>query len=195
MMARRFALALAALLAPVLLGAAPAVADGGSVPAHLDEVTVADLLADPEAYGDLAVVVRGELVGDFGERDDGTVWAQLNGDPYAEAPLLAGGSLAGPNLGIGVRFPAEVWPGYDEPGGYRVRGPVVEVTGYWRYHDASRSGESYLEVTGVVLLAEPLTLEEPGVGWLPLGLGLGFLGAAAAVALAVRRRRDRGARA
>ncbi len=189
MMARRLALALAALLALALLGAAPAVADGGSVPAHLDEVTVADLLADPEAYTEMPVVVRGELVGDFGRRDDATVWAQLNGDAYAEAPLMAGGSLAGPNQGIGVFFPAEIWPGFDRPGGYGVRGPVVELTGYWRYHDPGRGGESYLEVTGVLLLAEPLGLEEPGMRGLPLGLGLGFLGAAAAAAFALRRRR------
>ena len=117
------------------------------------------------------------------------MWTQLNGDPYAEAPLLSGGSLAGPNLGIGVRFPLEIWPGFDRPGGYRVRGPVVELTGKWRYHDPERGGESYLDVTGVVLLAEPLALEGEGVRWLPLGLGLGFGGAAAAVALALRRRR------
>jgi hypothetical protein len=188
MMVRRLALALTTLLALSLLGAASAGADGGSVPVHLDEVTVAVLLADPEAYTAMPVVVRGELVGDFGERDDGTVWTQLNGDPYAEAPLLAGGSLAGPNQGIGVRFPAEVWPGFDRPGGYRVRGPVVELTGNWRFRDPERGGESYLDVTGVVLLAEPMVLED-GVRWLPLGLGLGFLGAAAAVTLAVRRRK------
>ncbi len=189
MMARRLAVAAAALLALCLLGAVPAAADGGAIPFHVDEVTVADLLADPAAYTVLPVVVRGELVGDFGERDDGTVWAQLNGDPYAEAPLLSGGSLAGPNQGIGVRFPLEIWPGFDRPGGYRVRGPVVELTGNWRYHDPERGGESYLDVTGVVLLAEPLALEGEGVRWLPLGLGLGFGGAAAAVALALRRRR------
>ncbi|MFH1330849.1 MAG: hypothetical protein ABIJ48_09405, partial [Actinomycetota bacterium] len=158
-------------------------------PSHLDEVTVADLLADPDAYTTMPVVVRGELVGDFGVRSDGTVWTQLNGDPYAEAPLLAGGSLAGPNRGIGVRIPEEVWPGFDRPGGYRVRGPLVELTGMWRYHDPERGGESYFDVTGLRLVQEPIALEE-GVYWLPLGLGLGLLGAAAAAHLALRRRRD-----
>jgi len=185
MMVRRRLLVLAAFVAPALLAAAPAAADGGSVPAQV-AVTVADLLASPDVY--TTVVVRGELVGDFGERSDGTVWTQLNGDPYAEAPLLAGGSLAGPNLGIGVRIPPELWPGFERPGGYRERGPVVELTGSWRYHDPERGGESYLDVTGLELLAEPMALEE-GVRWLPLGLGLGLLGAAAAVSLAVRRRR------
>ena len=186
-MTRRLALALLALLALLLLGAAPAAADGGTVPAHPGEVTVADLLADPGALSGQIVVVGGELVGDFGERSDGTVWTQLNGDPYAASPRLAGGGLAGANLGIGVRFPAEVWPGFDSPGGYRQRGPVVEVTGVWRFHDPDRGGETYLDATGVVLLAAPLALEE-GVRWLPLGLGLGFLGAAGAVTLAARRR-------
>jgi hypothetical protein len=186
-MTRRLALALLALLGAMLLTAAPAGADGGSVPAHFDGVAVADLLADSGAYSGQIVVVGGELVGDFGERRDGTVWTQLNGDPYAEAPLHGGGGLAGVNLGIGVRFPAEVWPGFDSPGGYRQRGPVVEVTGVWRFHDPDRGGETYLDATGVVLLAAPLALEE-GVRWLPLGLGLGFLGAAGAVTLAARRR-------
>src|SRR4030065_557316 len=49
----------AALLARSLWGAAPAAADGGSVPFHVDEVTVADLLAAPEAYMEMPVVVRG----------------------------------------------------------------------------------------------------------------------------------------
>jgi len=185
MMSRRRALAVLGLAAAALMTAVPAgAAFREQAPVR---VTVAQLLGAPGDYAAAPVVVRGELVGDYGRRSDGTVWTQLNGDPYAEAPLLAGGSLAGANLGIGVRFPADVWPGFDRPGGYRVRGPVVEVTGVWRYHDPERGGESYLDATGLVLLAEPLPLEE-GMRWLPLGLGLGLLGAAA-VGLAVRRRR------
>ena len=187
-MMRRTALALLTLASLLLLGAAPAAADGGTAPAHPGEILVGDLLADPEAYSGQTIVVGGELVGDFGERSDGAVWTQLNGDPYAERPRLAGGGLAGANLGIGVRFPAAVWPGFEDPGGYRLRGPVVEVTGVWRYHDPDRGGESYLDATGVVLLAAPLALEE-GVRWLPLGLGAGLAGAAGAVILAARRKR------
>lgn len=184
MMRHRRHLALLLLLAPALCGFA--------APVRHVEATVADLLADPGAYTDpgTVVVVRGELVGDFGRRRDGTVWTQLNGDPYAEAPRLAGGSLAGANVGIGVRIPPEVWPGLERPGGYRVRGPLVELTGRWRYHDPERGGESYLDVTGLKLLAEPMALEER-MRWLPLGLGLGLLGAAAALGLGRRRRRDR----
>jgi len=186
---RRRLLLVVAILAPALLGAAPSGASdsGTASPFYFDEVTVADLLADPEAYPTMGVVVRGELVGDFGRRDDGTVWTQLNGDAYAEAPLLAGGSLAGANLGIGVRIPVELWPGFDEPGGYRVRGPVVELRGMWRYHDPDRGGESYLDVTGLELI-EPLLPLAEGVDWVPLGLGAGFLALALAVGLRTRRR-------
>jgi hypothetical protein len=183
-MARRLPLILAAAGLWLLCGG-PAAAVAAAVPA---ELTVADLLADPEAHSGAAVVIRGELVGDFGRRDDGTVWTQLNDDPYVEAPLLAGGSLAGANLGIGVRIPAELWPGLTDPGGYRVRGPVVALAGIWRYHDPERGGETYLDVTALEVLADPLPLDE-GADWLPLGLGLGLLAAAGAVAGTIRRRR------
>lgn len=177
MMGRRRALILAGLLTLGLSAGHPAVAAHQASPAEVDEVTVSALLADPEAYTGGPVVVVGELVGDFGRRSDGTVWTQLNGDPYAEAPLRAGGGLAGSNVGIGVRIPGDLWPGFEQPGGYRFRGPVVELTGRWRYHDPGRGGESYLDVTALELLAPPSPLEE-GVRWLPLGLGLGFLAAA-----------------
>ncbi len=188
-MGRRVLLVVLVMVAAGLLGWAPlpATAAQTAEPLHWDEVTVADLLADPEAYPTMGVVVRGELVGDFGRRNDGTVWTQLNGDAYAEAPLLAGGSLAGANLGIGVRIPVELWPGFDEPGGYWVRGPVVELRGMWRYHDPDRGGESYLDVTGLELI-EPLLPLAEGVDWVPLGLGAGFLALALAVGLHTRRR-------
>jgi hypothetical protein len=185
MMGRRLLLVVA-LAAAFLFGVARAAgADGGTTPAHVEEVSVADLLADPGAYS--AVVVRGELVGDFGERGDGTVWTQLNDDAYVQAPIPGGGSSAGVNVGIGVRIPAELWPGFDRPGGYRVRGPVVELQGTWRYHDPDRGGESYLDVTGLELLEPPRALEE-GVDWLPLGLGAGLLALAGVVSLLTRRR-------
>lgn len=186
MMARRL-LSLAALLVAALgMVRAPAAFAQADEPFHWEEATVADLLEDPEAY--THVVVRGELVGDFGVRGDGSVWTQLNADPYGETPIPGGGSPAGANVGIGVRIPAEIWPGFDQPGGYRARGPVVELQGTWRYHDPERGGESYLDVAGLALLEAPLELSE-GVRWLPLGLGAGLLLTAGGVALLGRRRR------
>ncbi len=168
---------------------------GVALPAGAQEivVTVEDLLDSPEEYSVSRVpeiVVHGELIGDFGQRPDGVVWAQLNGDAYAMAPLLAGGELAGPNLGIGVRIPADLWPelaDLAEAGGYRLRGPLVRLTGAWRYHDPARGGESYLDVTGIEVYGEPALLEDRA-GWLPFALGVFLLCAAAALALATRRR-------
>jgi hypothetical protein len=189
MMGRR-AFVLVTLVALVCLASPAGAAEpAGGSSASPEAVTVAELLAHPEKHAVGPVVVRGELVGDFGRRSDGTVWAQLNGDPYVESPRLEGGSLAGMNLGIGVRFSPGVWPGYEQPGGYGVRGPVVELTGMWRYHDPERSGESYLEVTAVHEVSPVRVLEKEGVSWLPLGLGLGFVAVAGAFGFALRRRR------
>jgi hypothetical protein len=151
------------LVATVLLGAAPASA--------FDEVTVADLLADPTAYEE--VVVVGELIGDYGRRSD-AVWTQLNGDSYAEEPILLGGSLTGSNLGIAVRIPNDLFhiARSDLPGGYRHRGPIVRLGGTWKFHDDTRGGESYLDVRRVDLVRHEQPLSED-VRWIPLGIGLG----------------------
>ena len=109
MMARRRLLVLAAVLAPALLFDRPGrrrwrVGPGPPRRGHRGRSPE----PIPEAYTTMGVVVRGELVGDFGERSDGTVWTQLNGDPYVEAPLLAGGSLAGRQPGHRGADPAGV---------------------------------------------------------------------------------------
>ncbi len=139
-------------------------------------VTVGDLVADPEAYSEVTVV--GELVGDYGERCDGQVWAQLNGDAYATSPLLDGGELAGANVGIGVRLPADLMVELDGPGGYRLRGPLVRVTGEWRYHDSRRGGETYLQATGLAVVEPGRSLDE-SVSWPALAGGVVLLAAAA----------------
>ena len=184
-------LTIIALCAFLLLGVAP--------PAGAQEVvvTVADLLESPEEYSAPQVpeiVIHGELVGDFGKRSDGVVWAQLNGDAYATAPLLSGGELAGPNLGIGVRIPAELWPELEEvaqAGGYRLRGPLVRLTGAWRYHDPDRGGESYLYVTGVEVYDEPVLLVDEA-DWVPFLFGIFLLCGAVLVAVSNwRRQRER----
>jgi len=182
---RRFLLVSAAAITLLVVMAPAGARAEAAQSGHAPEVTVADLLTDPRAYG--AVVVQGELVGDFGRRSDGTVWTQLNGDAYAGSPLREGGSLAGANVGIGVRIPDDVWPDLDQPGGYRYRGPIVELQGIWRYHDPARGGESYLDVTGLEVLEAARPLSEP-MDWLPLGLGAGLLALTLAVGLATRRR-------
>ncbi len=135
-----------------------------------DEVSLETLLFDPAAY-EGEVTVRGELVGDYGVRSDGSVWSQLNDDPYADAPVLEGGSLQGGNIGIGVRLDEDMITNLGSPGGYRLHGPVVEITGTWRYHDPARGGESYLdaEVVHLVQQARPLR-EDPHWGVLVTGI-------------------------
>jgi len=156
-------------------------------------VDLADLLADPGAYAAPEVPlirVRGELVGDFGRRD-GVVWTQVNDDPYATAPLLAGGDLAGGNLGVGVRIPEVLWQDVGSAGGYRHRGAIVEVVGAWRHHDPDRSGESYLDVTGFALVEGEQPLDED-IPWTILGIGAILMVAAGAITLRGRGLRPRG---
>lgn len=119
-------------------------------------VDVADLLEAPTEYaGEISVV--GELIGDYGFRSDDSMWTQLNDDSYALDPVLDDGSLTGGNTGVAVRIPVALTERLDPPGGYRVRGPVVEATGVWKYHDPDRGGETYIDVI-------ELTVVEPGRG-------------------------------
>ncbi|HHC09116.1 MAG TPA: hypothetical protein ENK55_10435 [Actinobacteria bacterium] len=124
-------------------------------------VSGAELVADGAAYDGELVVVEGELVGDYGRRGDGTVWTQLNDDPYVYEPVAEGGPLRGGNVGIGVRIPAELAEDLDPPGGYRIRGPVVRLTGTWRYHDPARGGESYLDVVALEVVEPGRTVPKP----------------------------------
>ncbi len=133
-----------------LTGAPAAFAQDGTV------VDVAELLESPTAFvGEVTVV--GELIGDYGFRSDSSMWTQLNGDSYVFDPILDDGALTGANVGVAVRMPAAIAGQLDPPGGYRVRGPVVEVTGIWKYHDPDRGGESYLDVIELIVV-------EPGRG-------------------------------
>ena len=138
------------------------------------EVSVSDLITNSAAMSGLEVTVEGELVGDYGFRDDGWMWTQLNGDDYVYTPIGDGGEPTGGNTGVGVRMPLELGEQLDPPGGYRNRGPIVRVTGIWKHHDPARQGESYLEATS-------LTVVEPGrpisqdPQWTATLVGLGFL--------------------
>lgn len=147
-----------------------------------EEVSVTEIVELAAELTGQQVTVEGELVGDYGFRDDGWMWTQLNGDEYVYRPLREGGPPAGANLGIGVRMPVEMAEGLDPPGGYRNRGPVVRVTGVWKYHDPARQGESYLEI-------QSLSVREPGrkldeeVDWTAFIYGILLLAAAGIVAL------------
>ncbi len=164
----RRTVALASLL---VLIAAPAAA--------IDDVTVSELDALPGNYQDEEVVLVGEVVGDYAFQAT-QVWIQVNDDRYISAPLLEAG-LAGTNSGIGVLIHADRFDhGWGEPGGYRVRGPIVRVTGIFRYNHASEMGETYIEATSVELI-EPSRPIQDETGLLPAILGAVFILAAAAI--------------
>ena len=173
---RRFILLAAAFL---VLGTSPAIAG------EFTEVEVNDLVNDPATYQG-SVVVVGELIGDVGFRRDGSMWTQLNGDSYAFDPVLDGGALTGGNTGVAVRIPEAAAANLDPPGGYRVRGPIVQMSGTWRYHDENRGGESYLDVTSLAVVEPGHGLPEHPNYWI-MGVGFVLIG----VALLLRRPRTR----
>lgn len=150
-----------------------------------EEVSVPEILERGAELAGEEVSVEGELIGDYGFRDDGSMWTQLNGDAYVHRPIREGGPPLGANVGIAVRMPVELTGALDPPGRYRNRGPVVRVTGIWKYHDSRRSGESYLEV-------QTLTVTEPGrqlsedVNWIAVILGALLLVGAGVIALFTR---------
>lgn len=136
--------------------------------------TVSELISDSEAIAGSEVTVEGELVGDYGFRQDGWMWTQLNGDDYVHFPILDGGEPTGGNTGVGVRMPVELGQGLDPPGGYRNRGPIVMVTGVWKHHDPARQGESYLEATSLTIV-ESGRPRSQDPQWLVMLVGLGLL--------------------
>lgn len=147
-----------------------------------EEVSVSEIIELASKLSGKRLTVEGELVGDYGFRDDGWMWTQLNGDAYVHRPLREEGSPVGANLGIGVRMPLEMAEGLDPPGGYRNRGPLVRVTGIWKYHDPSRQGESYLEVQ-ILIVREPGRKLYEQVNWTAIILGILLLAGAGLVAL------------
>ncbi|MPZ51794.1 MAG: hypothetical protein GEU79_03510 [Acidimicrobiia bacterium] len=138
------------------------------------EVTVSVLIDFGAEWAGEEVVVRGELVGDYGFRGDGWMWTQLNGDAYVSQPIGDGGRPQGGNSGVGIRMPNEMGRGLDPPGGYLRRGPVVKATGVWKWHDPSRQGESYLEVSSLEVIEEGYEMDE-GVDWGVIVVGAGLI--------------------
>ena len=145
-----------------------------------NEVSVEELINQAADLAGEEVTVEGELVGDYGFRNDGWMWTQLNGDVYVHEPIREGGSPLGANTGIGIRMPVALAESLDPPGRYRSRGPVVLATGTWKYHDPERQGESYLEVESLVVIEPGRQLsEEPD--WMVIVSGALLISSAAAV--------------
>lgn len=145
-----------------------------------EEVTVSQLVAESVELSGVVVIVEGELVGDYGFRDDASMWTQLNGDSYAQVPLLQSGRPAGGNIGVGIRMPAELAEDLDPPGGYRNRGPLVRVTGTWVHHSDDRQGESFLRVESLEILEVGIPLHESTNVW-TVAVGLVLILAAAMI--------------
>lgn len=142
--------------------------------AAAEEISVSELITNSEATSGSEVTVEGELVGDYGFRDDGWMWTQLNGDAYARSPIRGGGQPLGSNTGVGVRMPTQLGVGLDPPGSYLNRGPIVEIRGVWKHHDPARQGESYLEVRLIRIIEPGQTMNEEAQ-WIATWIGLGLL--------------------
>jgi hypothetical protein len=142
-----------------------------------DEVEVSELVQNSAEYAGREISIEGELVGDYGFRDDGWMWTQLNGDVYVESPLREGGAPAGGNVGIGVRMPTRLAASLDPPGGYRQRGPIVQVVGVWKYNNAERQGETFFEVSTITVIEPGRPLHEDP-NWPALATGVILLMAA-----------------
>ena len=166
------------VLASVLVtGATPAVAQ--------ETVPVSTLLALPDEYDQQVVTIRGEIVGDYGDRGD-VVWVQVNDDPYVDEPFATSDRLAGTNTGLSVRLTGGIPEDFGDAGGHGVRGPIVEVTGVFRDLDPALGGLTFLEAAEVVLIesSERLPAPEPDSGAIILGA---ILIAGALLAMAQRR--------
>lgn len=155
------------LMSTTLLLATPGVAEA------TEGVSVPDLVNHSVELSGTEVTVVGELVGDYGFRDDGWMWTQLNGDAYVSSPIRDGGQPVGGNTGVGIRMPTQLGDGLDPPGGYHDRGPIVSVTGIWKHHDPGRQGESYLEVMSMTTVESGRPIhQDPRLATTLCGLGL-----------------------
>ena len=160
----RLAVVVLVMALMLLLSGTALAQDGELVPAS-------DLLEEGALFDNVEITVEGELVGDYGFRDDGFMWTQLNDDSYARDALVDGGPRAGANVGIGVRMPSILGEGLPPVGGYRLEGPLVQLTGVWRYHDPDRGGETYLDVSELFIVDQGRRLEE-GPDWVVFALGV-----------------------
>jgi hypothetical protein len=168
-----------------LLLAVAALMTLASAAAAQDITPVAVLLTSPDDHDQRMVTIRGEIVGDYGERGD-VVWVQVNDDAYVDAPLADGGRLTGTNTGISVRWSGAVPQHFGEPGGHGIRGPIVEVTGVFRDLDPSLGGLTFVDATSVVLVEPARRLPTDAMD--PAALLVGSLLTVAGVAAFAQRR-------
>jgi hypothetical protein len=165
------------------------------LPASAQEVVpVSSLLTLPDTYDQQIVTIRGEIVGDYGDRGD-VVWVQVNDDAYVDEPSYEVGRLSGTNTGISVKIDGSIPDDFGPPGAHGVRGPIVLVSGVFRDLDPELGGLTYLEATEVTLLeaARVVPEREPDITALVAGalLTLGGLLALAARRDLLRPRRSR----
>lgn len=136
---------------------------GLALPAAAQEVTeISTLLALPDEFEQQIVTIRGEIVGDYGDRG-GVVWVQVNDDPYVDQPLAEFGRLGGSNTGMSVQLSQPIPVAFGRPGGYRIRGPIVEVTGVFHHLDPALGGLTFIEAANIDLLEASRRLPERGM--------------------------------
>lgn len=153
-------------------------------------VEVSDLDDRPGDFAGETVEIEGEIVGDYGIRDD-VVWFQVNDDPYVTAPLGETGELHGSNVGIGVLLPRSLFDeSWGSPGSHKTRGPIVRITGIFRYNDPATGGETFVDARAVDLIEHPRPLPTAGFNVLAAmsGVGLAAVGILALAAARFRRK-------
>jgi hypothetical protein len=144
-------------------------------------ISTSDLDADPAAFDGRMVTVTGEIVGDYGRRSN-VVWVQVNDDEYRDHPLVETGQLTGQNSGVGVRIPNELFDeSWGSPGGYRTRGPIIEVTGIFRYADVDTGGDTFIEAAFIDLVEASRPLDVPTADWALTAVSAVALAAGAAM--------------
>lgn len=148
-------------------------------------VPVSALIESPESFDGDVLTIRGEIVGDFGVRSD-TVWVQVNDDAYVDRPLLDRDRPAGGNTGIAVRYARDAHQAFGDPGGYGVRGPVVEVTGVFHHLDPESGGLTFVDAVEIDLVSASTPVETPpATGW---HVAVGSVLAIVSLALMAQRR-------
>ena len=119
------------------------------------EYTSTQLIQDPAKYDGMRLTFAGEAVGERMVRGSGA-WLHLNDDPYINAPVPAGGSLAGYNSGLPVWVPSAGRTAIIEHyGTHKTRGDIVEVVGTFYAASTDHGGD-------MVIVAETVRVLRPG---------------------------------